>query len=421
MCQEVNHRRLPSSFCGGLCILLVTCCITGCASKSRPSTAKDPLLQANSGPTDRSAEVQLALMEFADRFIPALAEACDYIGRNAKTNDARLAAQGRKVGASYAALKNAVNPYPYAGLLDMVVMVTLLSDVAELPSTKDVYGPYGQRLTSVLSSQKKEVWALAGKFVTSAQLQELRESIAVWQNAHPDLRYVGFVRIGQFPETTQLQESKTSRRPNSVFALLMLDPLSNLDPAVREFQRSRHLAERAFYYLQHLPLVIAWQTDQMYAQMLNEPHAQQAFADVSSFVQSTTRFTADTKAFAGSIEKFRSDIPQLRRDAIEQMEQSVARQRDSAVRQAATQISSERDAAVRQVATAVRAEQQELAGSLQQILYRSIERIYWRCIVLICVVVIAAVMYQVIVRWVPARRLEAKRPEEAQVEFAKVP
>jgi hypothetical protein len=41
-----------------------------------------------------------------------------------------------------------------------------------------------------------------------------------------------------------------------VFSLLGLDPLSNLDPAVRELTQARQLAERALYYAQRTPRLL---------------------------------------------------------------------------------------------------------------------------------------------------------------------
>src|SRR5580765_2706598 len=101
MRHQANHLRIWGGCRHGLCSLLAILLLAGCAHKSRPTTNRAPL-QSNSEAGDRAMEVQLALMEFADRFIPALAEACDYVASNAKTNEARGAAQGRKVGASYA-------------------------------------------------------------------------------------------------------------------------------------------------------------------------------------------------------------------------------------------------------------------------------------------------------------------------------
>src|SRR5829696_9170225 len=152
---------------------VIACAIcVGCAGRPKLVAAPPPTTMP-SDPGARTAELQQAVTAFVDRFMPAVAEACDYIDSNMTSSEARSSAKARKIGATMAAMKNAVNPNPYAGLLDMAVMVTLLSDVADTPESKRLYGPYGQRFAAAIEMQKTEIWALAAQFVTDTQIQEL--------------------------------------------------------------------------------------------------------------------------------------------------------------------------------------------------------------------------------------------------------
>jgi hypothetical protein len=393
-------------------LVLALLLITGCTPTPQPSAPRAPL-QGNSAAPGKAQEVQLALMTYTDRFIPALAEACDYIEVNAKTPETRATAQSRKVGASLAALKNAVNPQPYAGLLDMVVMVTLLSDVTSTPYAKEIYGPYGQRLRAVLAAQKEDIWALAARFVTDAQLQELLQSIRAWRDAHLDLRYVSFVQVTELPQSRQLQEADNAKKkPNSVFSLLFLDPLSNLDPAVREVERARQLAERMFFYGQRMSIIIGWQTQLLYTQMLSAPEMQSAVTSVATVAGSTTRFSDTSNRVADTAEAFRTDLPQLRDQTIEQLEQAVDRQRDAAIRQATTQISNERDAAIRQLSAAVHLEQRDLKNNLDAVLTAAVDRLYFRTGILLLCVIPALMLYWTLIRILPAPR--SRRADNAR-------
>jgi hypothetical protein len=409
-----------------LCLLLATLLIGegGCA----PAPKKP---QVPPQTNDTAAEVQQALMGFADRFVPALAEACDYVEQHAQSPQAAAAARGRKIGSSMAALKNAVNPYPYAGLLDMVVMVTLLDDVAQAPATTQLYGDYGGHVREMMAAQKADIWATAARFMDEAQLQELRQSIKNWRDAHSDMSYVAFVRITDFPETRQLKTDTGDNRPGSVFGLLFLDPLSNLDPAVREVERSRQLAERAFFYLQRMPIIIGWQTDEIYNGMLATPEVQSAINSTATVAGATTRFADIGQHVADTAESLRTDLPKLRdntvekmegavarqrdaaiqqattqisaqRDAaVEQVEGAVARQRDAAIRQATTQISAERDAAIRQLTTAFHGETREMAIDLDHVLSVAIDRLFARCLALIACGLLAMLLYRVIAPRLP--------------------
>src|SRR5688572_30586535 len=198
------RRRGTSLFIISCANSVLIALVVGCAQAPKLMQPQPPV-QPGAEIGNRPAEVQQALTVFVDRFMPALAEACDYIEKNSTASESRTAAKARKIGGALAAMKNAVNPNPYAGLLDMVVMVTLLSDVADSPASKAIYGPYGQRLSAVMAAQRTEVWALAGQFVTDGQLQELQQSIKTWREAHLTLQYVSFIRMNDFPETRQIE------------------------------------------------------------------------------------------------------------------------------------------------------------------------------------------------------------------------
>jgi hypothetical protein len=370
-----------------LSIAAVACVVCmGCANRPKLiSTPPPTTMQSESG--IQAAELQQALTAFVDRFMPAVAEACDYIESNVTSPEARASAKARKIGAAMAAMKNAVNPNPYAGLLDMAVMVTLLRDVADTPAAKKLYGPYGQRFAATMELQKSEIWALAAQFVTEAQLQELQQSIATWRASHPNSEYVAFVRMSDFPETKQLKSEQVSaKRPNSVFGLLFLDPLSNLDPAVREFGRSRQLAERAFFYLQRMSIVMAWQIDLTYAQMMAAPEVQTTIKSAAAFSGSTTRFADASQDFAATAARFQEGLGQWQRDAVRDLEKAVERQRTDAIQQATTSLAAERDAAVKQVAAALHAEQRDTTAGFDAAMQHAIETMYRRMLIILGVV-----------------------------------
>ncbi len=54
-----------------------------------------------------------------------------------------------------------------------------------------------------------------------------------------------------------------STSSGSVFSFLGLDPLSNLDPAVRQLAQARQLAERALFYGQRTPQLVVMETQRL--------------------------------------------------------------------------------------------------------------------------------------------------------------
>ena len=403
-----------------LALLLFITSIGGCAS-ANANNAKNGKAANHSRPPvsateiqARAPEVQQAVIIFVDAFISALVEACDVTERNIPDAKIRSSIQERKIGGALAGMKNAVHANPYVGLLDTVVMVTLMADATATPEAQKYYGESTdlRPMREMLATQKEKAWEMAARFVTEDQLQELRQSIKDWQAEHTGRQFVSFVRLSDLPEAKDVDTKKRgSRLPNSVFGLLFLDPLSNLDPAVREVALSRQFAERVFYYMQRMPMVLAWQTDQLCTEELAAPEVQRVLANTASIASSSAKFSDATDRFATSIERFRADWPEFRTKTVEQAEQAlgrqregamrdaeaaVSRQRDAAIRQASTQIAAERDAAVKQFGQTVQVQQRELSGSMREILDRGIDRIFLRSVELLGLTVAAIILLRVV-------------------------
>jgi hypothetical protein len=134
------------------------------------------------------------------------------------------------------------------------------------------------------------IWRLAGQALTPAQLVEFRQAIDVWfqQNPLPDsvvaARSVGFA--SQVAATRPADQSG----PGNVFALLQMDPLSGLDPAVREIAQTRMLAERALYVSQKMPTLLRWQTELLALNAVEMPAVQQVVSNSTQIATSVERF-----------------------------------------------------------------------------------------------------------------------------------
>ena len=88
--------------------------------------------------------------------------------------------------------------------------------------------------------------------LSEAQSIELRTSIEAWHRENPVVRAVPFIHLEDFAFATGATPTGTASS-TSIFSFIGIDPLSNLDPAVRELAQSRQLAERAVYYGQRVP------------------------------------------------------------------------------------------------------------------------------------------------------------------------
>ena len=295
-------------------------------------------------------------MAFASRYTTATADIYSDVQMSAATPEAQLIAVRRKIVATYGAIGCVVESNPLVGLMDMAMMVTLSREIAEKPWNRELFGPANAaRIVSMLKLQETDVWNLVGPYLTQAQLAELRGICDRWMREHPDQQYAINVGLADSLQTGQAN-ADDSRHVGSIFALVGLDPFSGLDPAVKQVEQTRVLAERMFFEFRAMPILVSWQADLLYLQMLATPQAKQLLTDTSAVAGSTTRFaeaghnfTDVSSRVADTLERFRLQLPEQQGKLIEQLSQVLATNREAVLKQATTQVSRQLDESIKQV------------------------------------------------------------------------
>ncbi len=338
-----------------LAIALAGCASNGGAPKTQGTSNSSPDAQH----AINTRLLQLDVMNFADRFSVRMTDSFDQLADASTTTAAKDMALRRKIDITTASFINAVNINPVLGMTDMLVMVRLIRLSCEERWFTNMFGENAQRLVAVLRVEEEDIWRLGGRYLTPDQLEELRHATDHWWHDHPDQRYVAMVRLSDFPEAGSAQ-SAAAHGPRSVFALLFVDPLAGIDPAVREVERSREAAERMFFYVQRMPLLLSWETEALSRRILTAPQVQQFVDSSAKFSTSTTRFADSSKSFADSVKQFPTILSTQRQQTLEQLAKSVATERDAAIRQSVEAISAEREAAVHQLADTVNDEREQI-------------------------------------------------------------
>lgn len=374
-------------------------------------------------------------MSFAVRYVNSMSDVYNRVQQNSKNPRVRMLAQRSKLMSGLGAMGNAVNPNPIVGVMDMAIMVTLTREIMAEPWAAEILGPQDHAMVlDALKVQETDIWSLASSYLSAERIRELHALAEQWRKQHPDQRYVGGTRLVDFPDAKS-SDGAGENIAGSVFNLLRLDPFAGLDPAVRQVEESRVLAERMFFYLQGMPTLIAWQTEMVYTEMLEEPQVAQLFKDTSKISGNTTDFTLATKQFAdactrfaNTIETFRTDLPNqqttlvkqlndvatTQRDAaikqsnadvtalldttVKQLNDLVATQREAAFKQAATEIATQRDAAIKQLNSTATTQQSLMTSNLQTVMDHSIGQLYRRVIYLIFIAAAAWITVLVIYR-----------------------
>jgi hypothetical protein len=282
--DEVKCRRGRCRARGGAGLLVLALLAGGCSHLKMSSSP--PKAEVNSrtlGGASALGSVSLSqfqseTMRFADDYATAVAQACDDLGAKAPTDAIRVAALRWKLAQSTAAYTDATGPNPVLNGLDLVVLATVSRMVVEELTA----GPYGDLGLPLLETHRKfetNAWLMTDGVLKPEQQQEMRDMIRKWREQNPHQRYVGAVRFREFATALGEIPKANTFKPNSIFSLLYLDPMAGLDPTARAIEETRELAERMMYYAERSPALLSWQIELLTYKIADQPAAQQLLAD----------------------------------------------------------------------------------------------------------------------------------------------
>ena len=229
---------------------------------------------------DRAAEeraaallqLQLSVMRFADEYTAWVTERVVAFQQSTDDPRERLAAQSWLVSQATSAFTIAAGPNPELNAIDMLVFATLSRMVIEDRWVGELYGPRAAGLLAAHRGLEERIWNYAPMLLSEAQVIELRSGIEAWHRQNPVMRAVPFIHFEDFAFATSATPAGTASS-SSIFSFLGIDPLSNLDPAVRELAQTRQLAERAVYYGQRAPKLISMEAQRLAFELAVTPES----------------------------------------------------------------------------------------------------------------------------------------------------
>ena len=157
-----------------------------------------------------------------------------------------------------------------------------------------------------------EAWHMAAKVMTPAQTEELRELILAWYYDHPGqvavdyLRFSYFGNLGKKPNLKEIQKSGG-----------LLAPVSE---ATRALDEVRMTSERAMFLLTKMQIIMGFQAEQVFRQMVAQPEMEKILKDV-------TRFRTTTERLADLLERLPEQVSTERSAAIGDVSRLVAAER----------------------------------------------------------------------------------------------
>ena len=256
-------------------------------------------------------QLQAKCMRFADEYVGKVVEETSRFQRTVVDPEVRKVVAGWVLSQANSAYTTAAGENAMVSALDLVTLAVLSRMVIE-DSLVPRFPSESAPLLALHRQMEEEAWELVDDFLTESQIQDFHDIVAKWRARNPRVSTsVVFVHFLDFAsEIGRPAPGETARRGN-LFGLLGIDPMEGLDPAVRQLEQTRLLAERAIYYMQRLPYVVSLQVERMTSDMLYRPEVRELLAD-------TDRISLSVERFAGVAEDLPDTFARERQAIIDQ-------------------------------------------------------------------------------------------------------
>jgi len=255
--MQRTHSATPHARGAAVAALLLTSALmSGCALTNK-------LFHNDAAEASAAAllQLQLNVMRYADEYTARISEPLVQFQNSTTDANERLAAQNWKVSQATAAYTIASGPNPAVNAIDMVVFTTLSRMTLDDTWVKALYGTRADPVRDATARMETMAWTRVREVISPPQAEELKHLIDDWRLQNPNTRAVAYIHLTDFATSLGQPKPGSPIKPGSLFSFLGLDPLSNLDPAVRELAQARQLAERALYFAERTPSLVDMQVE----------------------------------------------------------------------------------------------------------------------------------------------------------------
>jgi len=272
--------------------------------------------------------LQPEVLRYADGFASQTSLALDEYARRVNTPESRLEAVKLKLALGSSTLNIATGPNPTANLLDFVALATLMRLSLEERAPRAVPAGALDAWLDTSRTLETNVWKLAEVGLTTDQQRQLRSAIERWRADNPIVSDSFFARPQEVASSIRVAGEQQSQ-PGSVFSLVGLDPMSGLDPAVREVTRTRLFAERALFAAERMPFLLRYQIELLSDQLLRQDQ-------VAAAEQSVDRFSRAAESISQTAALLPDRITNERKAILDALETQEGKLRDLSAQVAQT-------------------------------------------------------------------------------------
>jgi hypothetical protein len=269
--------------------------ITGCATIRSMMPAAREAARESEKLRLQMQEWQTRSMRFADEYVGRVVEETQRFRIEIDDPAKRLVLSTWMLSQANSAYTIAAGPSPIVTILDLVTLATLSRMVVE--DTLIVrYPEEGAALLKLHRDLEARAWKLTDDLLTPTQVEEFRSVLTEWRRQNPRVNAVAFIHFMDFAQAIGRPGPGETPRPGGLFAMLGLDPLAGLDPAVRQLEQTRLLAERMIFYFQRMPYILNLQLDRASSELLARPEVRGLLGDSDRISGSAERFAGVAEA-----------------------------------------------------------------------------------------------------------------------------
>ena len=348
-------KIVPGADAIGMCAVVALCLLLG-ACESMPTLIPGRRQASSQSPTKLPpAQIQVELMSFTDSYTALLGQAADRMAESIP--EQRQVILQAKIRNIRNAIIIAAGANPVGSLLDMTVMVTLQRQVTEEHWVPQIYGEAGEPFLTALTLLEREIWQLAARALDEEAVEALKELIPEIRARFPDQVLVSSIRASDFAEDRRAAVVQLEGG-TSLLQLFQLDPLASLSPASQELAQTRLLAERFFFWIKRMPVMMNWQMEDMVMDTFSEP-------EVQSLVEATAQLSAASESLSVTAAELSEWVPEERAAAIDQTARALSDEVDTAIERAAERLAVERDAAITQALDGIATEREAILRTFE--------------------------------------------------------
>ncbi|MGA8892207.1 MAG: hypothetical protein WB493_11595 [Anaeromyxobacteraceae bacterium] len=263
------------------------------------------------------ARVQQEVMAFADVYVGEILAQTSRIPSPSRDVQVRLLTfQSRQAGAAY---EIASGQNPLVNVVDMVILVTATRAWVDDRFIPQILGAEGKPLSDALARLEPQAWRISGQVLDASRQAQLRQFVAGWESRNDTGKDVSSLRLTDLSATTG-SSSAGLGTTSDLLKSFGLDPFAGIDPAVQEVQRSRLLAERAFYFAKRWPSLLEIQTRLIALQLAAQPAPAGAFDDAHRISLAAESAARTFEGLPGLVDREREAAVRQFLDALQDQE-----------------------------------------------------------------------------------------------------